>query len=430
MATIKDIPQDKIVDLKEKTVMIYDNGLFIELGKTLSKYFKKVYYCMPWKNAFPKSNQYIVGYGAEGVERIYNFFDYIDEIDLFIFPDVYDGDLQVYLQSIGKNVWGSRKGEEMELYRCQMNEYMKSLGLYVTPYTSVTGISALREYLKEHEDVYVKCSILRGDFESFHSPNYEFVEPKLDEIEYKLGAMKDIKEFCIEDAYNDAVETGMDLYTVDGQYPSQSLTGIEIKDLGYIGKVIDYNSVSTKITDFNEKISDTFKNYEYRGFFSTEIRISKDKPPYMLDFCARMPSPPSELYQLMYKNLADIIWYGSQGYMIDPIVEHKFGVEVMIFSSWADQNWQEIEFDHKYRDNIKLRNLCVINDKYYCVPQEVGLPEVGAIVAEGDTLKEAIELVKKIADTVQGYYLEIKMESIDKALEQFDDLEKLGVKIL
>lgn len=47
MATIKDIPQDKIVDLKEKTVMIYDNGLFIELGKTLSKYFKKVYYCMP-----------------------------------------------------------------------------------------------------------------------------------------------------------------------------------------------------------------------------------------------------------------------------------------------------------------------------------------------------------------------------------------------
>lgn len=430
MPTLKDIPQNKIVNLKEKTAIIYDNGLFVEFAKTLSKSFKKVYYYMPWKSGFPKSNQYIVGQGVEGVERIYNFFDYIDQADIFIFPDVYDGDLQLYLQSLGKFVWGSRKGEEMELYREQMNEYMKTLGLYITPYKTITGIPNLREYLKEHEDVYIKCSILRGDFETFHSVNYRHVEPMLDELNHHLGAMKNIKEFVVEDAYNDAVETGMDLYTIDGQYPAQTLTGIEVKDLGYIGKILDYDKISPKITDFNTKMVDTFKKYGYRGFFSTEIRISKDKPPYMLDFCARAGSPPSELYQLMYKNLAEIIWYGSQGFLIDPIIEHKYGVEALIHSDWADKNWQEVQFPQKYRNNIKFRNLCIFEDKYYCVPQTVGLPEIGAVVVEADTLNDAIDQLKTIAESISGFYLEVKVDSIDVALKQFKELEQFGVKIL
>jgi hypothetical protein len=150
----------------------------------------------------------------------------------------------------------------------------------------------------------------------------------------------------------------------------------------------------------------------------------------MLDFCARAGSPPSELYQLMYKNLADIIWYGSQGYLIDPIVEHKFGVEVLIYSEWADKNWQEVQFPEKYRNNIKFRNLCVFDGKYYCVPQTVGLPEIGAVVVEADTLEEAIKEAKTIAESISGFYLEVKVESINTALEQFDQLEKLGVKIL
>ncbi len=311
-----------------------------------------------------------------------------------------------------------------------MNEHMKKLGLYVTPYKVIVGIESLREYLKAHDNVYVKCSILRGDFETFHALNYRFAEPKLDEIEYKLGAMKHIKEFIVEEAYDEAVETGCDLYTVDGKYPTATLAGIEVKDLGYIGKINKYENLSPKVTDFNTKMAETLEGYGYRGFFSTEVRVSKTKPPYMLDFCARLGSPPNELYQMMYKNLAEIIWYGSQGYLIDPVYEHKYGVEVFIHSSWADQNWQEIEFPKKYRDNIKLRNACKINDKYYAVPQTVGLPEVGAIVAEGDNIKEVIEKVKEIADTIQGYYLEIKLDAIDTAMEQFKKLEEFGVKIL
>src|ERR1700734_2404600 len=127
MATINDIPVGNLVNLKEKTAIVHDNGLFIEIAITLSKYFKKVYYYMPWKNGFPKSNQYIVGEGMEGIEVIHNFWDYKDKADIFIFPDIYDGDVQMELLRQNKLVWGSRKGEDMELLRDGMKNYMKSV---------------------------------------------------------------------------------------------------------------------------------------------------------------------------------------------------------------------------------------------------------------------------------------------------------------
>lgn len=429
MPTINDLPGDVRVDLKEKVALVYDNGLFVEIAKTLSKSFKKVYYYMPWKNGFPKSNQYVVGEGIEGIERIYDFWDYKDKVDVFIFPDIYDGDLQLELVRQGKNVWGGRKGEDMELYRDKMKRYMKSIGLHVTPWTTIKGLDALREYLKDNDDVWIKQNVTRGDFETAHAITYEEFEPVLDEWEHVLGKVKSQKLFIVE-KHVDAVETGIDCYTVDGQYPSRSLCGIEVKDLGYVGCVKDYCDISPKICDFNEKVAPLFAEYGYRGFFSTEIRVSDKFPPYMVDFCARAGSPPNELYQLMYKNLADIIWYGAQGFMIDPVTTKEYGVEALIHSSWADKNWQKITFPPEYRNFIKLRNACKIDGYYYAVPQSVGLPEIGAVVGEGDTMEEAIANVKKVAESITGHYIEIKVEAIDTALAQFEELEKFDVKII
>ncbi len=430
MNTIEDIPEGLRDDLSTKTVMVIENGLFVEIAKTLSKSFKRVLYYCRWEGAFPRSNQYVIGQGIEGIERVYNIFEYIDEVDLFVFPDIYDGQLQLHLESLGKLVFGGRMGEETELFRHSMKEHMKKLGLYVTPYEVVTGIDALREYLKEHPNVYVKQNVTRGDFETFYSKSYKLIEPVIDELSHSLGALNQTKQFIVEDAYDDAVETGMDCYCIDGQYPSKTLAGVEIKDCGYVGKFSKYDSLPECVTDFNYKMADTMKDFGYRGFFSTEIRVSKDRPPYMVDMCARAGSPPSELYQLMYTNLAEIIYYGAKGVLIDPIVEHKYGVEALIHSAWSDMNWQAVDFPKKYRDNIKLRNACVVNGRYYCAPQKSGLVEMGAVVACGNTLKEAIEKAKEIAETIEGHYIEIKLDSFDKAQEEFDKLNDMGISIL
>ena len=114
---------------KDKKVCVYDNGLFVGMAGKLAESFGKVYYYSPWKNAFPKSNARLVGQGFEMIERVNNFFDVVDLCDLFVFPDVYDGDLQLYLEKQGKRVWGSRKGEELELYRDEAKKHMEKLGI-------------------------------------------------------------------------------------------------------------------------------------------------------------------------------------------------------------------------------------------------------------------------------------------------------------
>jgi predicted RNase H-like HicB family nuclease len=150
----------------------------------------------------------------------------------------------------------------------------------------------------------------------------------------------------------------------------------------------------------------------------------------MIDLCARQASPPGELYQEMYANFSDIVWGVANGKIIEPVVEYQFGAEAMIHSSWADKNWQPITFPKKYRDYIKLRNACVIDGKYYVIPQDCGLPEIGAVWGCGDTKEEAFEMVKEVASSVEGHYLEIKCEAFDDVEQTLEEYDKLGLDFI
>ena len=765
------------------TTLVVDNGLFVDLAIRLSKDFKKTYYTVPWVSAFPKMNLGMLGTGfEESIEVVSDVFgDHFDSIDLFVFPDVYFGPLQEQLVKMGKTVWGGRMGEDLELCREGMKEILTELGQPVGNYEVVKGTAALRSYLKSHKDVFVKINRWRGTFETFHSPNYKAVEPKLDEVEYNLGAFKYVVEFIVEDALNDRVEYGTDAWSIDGKYPSKLFSGVEIKDKGFLGTFADYKDIPKPLVAFNEAIAPTLKAYGYRGFFSSEVRIGKDMEPYMIDFCfddetevltengwklfkdcdpeervatrnpntgeieyqkptrqiarhyegdmveitnrkksielrctpehdilrtdrenkklfkekageltdkgyiprtgiwnpvnpptkftlpgyhhewdfigqyghfickkvkheepkeipmedwaaflawylaegslsgvpkgregikyvtqisqtkypkrvkavldklgfkynydgkmfrissaqlsthlqafglcsekfvpsyikksskvvirafldaycggdgslrggeskryyttsnrmaddlqelifksgsvgnistnpdngthdkliisenatftdfwfetgkrkdnyikrthykgmiycntvdngviyirrhgkplwcpqcARAPSPPNELYQEIYTNLPDVIWSGANGIVVDPIAEFKFGAEIMIHSSWADKNWQPVDFPEKLRDRVKLRNACKINGRYYVIPQQVGLPEIGAVIGLGNTKEEAIAEAKEVGKQVSGYYIEVPQDALDAAEEEIAKMDKLGLKIM
>ncbi len=417
------------MDYSNKTVCIVDNGLFIELAVTLSKSFGRVLYYMPWVNAFPQSNTRLVAYGIPGVERIYYLWEHKEDIDLWVFPDIYCGDIQEELVSQGKLVWGSRRGDELELYRPETKEHLKKVGIDVGHYELITGMANLREYLKKHDDQYVKVSTTRGDMETFKSKNYKLIEPKLDELEYKLGKKKTIMQWVVEDAIKDAVEVGYDGYTIDGQFPLHAMAGIEIKDKSYLGIFKEYSTMPKQIRDINSKISETLKNYEYKNFFCCEMRITRDGTPWVIDPMTRFGSPPGELVQNMYSNLPDILWKGAEGECVDPIPEAKFGAEVLIHSSWADTNWQTITFPKELRDNFKFRNLAIINGEYCVVPQAVGLPEIGAVVATGDTKEEAIAKCKEYCEQIEGHYIETYADSLDEATEQEAKLKEFGIVI-
>lgn len=416
-------------DYSKLSCIVVDNGLFVDLATTLAKSFGKVYYYSPWVGAFPKSNSMMPGKGIPGVTRCDDFWKIKDKVDLWVFPDVYFGSEQVELRSQGKRVWGSGFGEELELRRKESKEYLKKLGLNVGKYEVVTGLDKLRSYLKAKDNVWVKISTTRGDMETFHSSNYKNIEPRLDELEHSLGAKKKIMEFIVEDSIEDAVEVGYDGYTVDGQFPKKCMAGIETKARGYVGAFKDYKDMPKQIIEVNNKLSDTLRKYKYRNSFCVELRITKDGKAFCIDPLARLGSPPGDLVQLMYTNLPDILWFGAEGKCIDPIPAAKYGVELLLSSEWADKNWQAISFPPSIRDNVKLRNLTVIDGEYYVIPSHLGLG-LGAVVAVGNTIDEAINKAKKYAKQIETYDIDFDENSLDEAVKQNEKLKKFGISLI
>jgi hypothetical protein len=124
----------------------------------------------------------------------------------------------------------------------------------------------------------------------------------------------------------------------------------------------------------------------------------------------------------MMANLADAIWYGAQGIVIEPEFRAKWGAEVLLISEWADQNWMHVSFPDEVRDNVKLRNFCCIENEYYVIPQWTGSAEIGAVVALGDTPDQAIAECKRICELVEGHLLSKPVDALDIAREQLDEI--------
>lgn len=411
-----------MASLAAKTVLIFDYGQFIELAITLSKQFGRTLYFAPWVDGGnPTSNTLRIGQGFEGVERIAEIWPYLNEIDLFVFPDVYEAGLQKYLASIGKRVWGCRSGGELELDRVKSKEISKTLGIDIAPYTEIVGFDALRRHLKTHDDQWVKISRTRGDMETFGAPDYTAVEQRLDGLEHSLGAKKKIMDFIVEDAVNDATEVGYDGYTIDGKFPQGALVGVEVKDKAYAGRTMRYAALPGKVKSVNQKLVPALKRYGCRTFISTEIRCNSDGA-FLIDPCMRCGSPPSEIYMDMIANLGEILYEGADGIVIEPEYTARCGVMVVLMAEWASENWQHVSFPAAIRDQVKLHNATMIDGEYYVIPHVDKRAKIGAVVGTGDTMEAAIEDCRAAAEQVKGHTIDMALDALDQAAEQLEDV--------
>ena len=416
-----------MIDLSDKTALVYDRGLFMQIAERLGRDFKRVYYFNPChKTVFPKFTDAMIGKGlkSENVEWIEHFWDV--EADLYVFPDTHDGDLQLHLRSLGKRVWGSGKCEELELLRVETLEYLDELGLPTPEYVEIEGLDALREHLKSHSNKYVKVDSFRGTFETFHAINYKLTEPLLDKLEKDLGPSKNLMEFSVFDPI-EGVELAYDGFSVDGKYPQNCMFGYEIKDIGYIGHVKPYQKLYPEILKFNEKISETLRINQYRNFISPEMRVSDKGVGYMTDMCARCPSPVSEVYSELLKNFSEIIWFGAEGMLIEPDFEASYAMTLCIESPWAEHNWQAVYMPKEIRQWVKLRNYCKIDGEYYTVPVPDGSTTIGVVVAIGKSLDDCAAKVNAYADEIKGYGIKIEMAVVDKMQEVIKCGEKIGI---
>src|SRR5262245_50222712 len=145
-----------MTDLKSKSCLIADWGLFAELAPRLARDFGQVWYFVPWANGYPKAAGAYIGYGLEGVTRVDTFWDYVSLADVVVFPDIYFAEWQaVVIDKFQKPVWGHRFAEKLELDRRGTRRLQKDLGIPAPKTRYFTGVDALAEYLQTVENKWV-----------------------------------------------------------------------------------------------------------------------------------------------------------------------------------------------------------------------------------------------------------------------------------
>jgi hypothetical protein len=415
-------------DLSDRCVCVVDHGLFVELAIRLSRDFGKVYYTVPsWERGFPLINDAIIGNGFDEITWVDEIWDVIDEVDLFVFPDVLHSGLQLHLESMGKRVWGSRKADTLEIRRAHLKKVQEELGMHHPKYEIVRGMANLRDYLKYHPDQYVKLSKYRGMMETFHHTEYAQTEPILDQLAVKFGSVKEVVPFLVEDPVVTDIEVGYDGYCVDGRFPSFGIQGYEVKDKSLIASVQKYEEMPEEITIVNEVLAPVLKDYRYRNFWSTEIRV-KDGNSYLIDPCCRCPSPCTEIQLELWENLGEILWHGADGELIDQKVAAQFGVEAIIDHNGDEHGWRTIEVPEEIRRWVKLYNVCRVDETYAIPPFPHSCDAIGAIVGIGDTLEEAIEALKQHVEAIKDQPVSVKTESLYDAIEEIQKAEKKGLE--
>ena len=407
------------VDLKTKTVMLWDSGLFLSWAELLAPHFKKVQYYMPYQRAFPTSNEREIGAELPGVERVYDDpMQAAMAADLIIFFDVNLRSYQQALRDAGKRVWGSGDGDHLELDRAETKELLTELGLDVGPWKQLESMDELKKYLQKNENKYIKVSETRGDTESFHHQDWDLSEAKFQMLEHKFGPLGRNMEIIVEDPIEPAIELALDIHAIDDQYPENVMLGLEIKDAGYIMAVIPYEEAPAGLRKVYDTLRPVLKDMGYRNFVSFESRLHDDGRCFLDDPCCRAPSPPNELYQVAVSNWPEIFWHGAEGRMVQPIYACKYGVELIVHSLFAQTDYECIKYPPAVEPFVKLRNYTMQDGKHYVIPQSDKLIEIAAISGIGDEPMEAIKSVLAHSKKVQGFDIDVMTTTIPRAIQE------------
>jgi predicted RNase H-like HicB family nuclease len=132
----------------------------------------------------------------------------------------------------------------------------------------------------------------------------------------------------------------------------------------------------------------------------------------------------------MYENLPEIVAEGAiNRKCIEPECAGKWMVELLLHSSWAENEPLTVRFPKQYDDNVRLRN-CVREDTdWHVLPQTPGISQIGGVCAVGDTYEEACDEVKEIAESIKpSSDIDIRYDALDRAHEKMQKLKSFGLE--
>lgn len=416
-------------DASDVTCLVVDHGLFLPVALRLSQFYKRVIYHKPGTEAFPTLQRNCVGDGFEQIESIRDPWPLIDrkEIDMAVFPDILDSGMQLHLENLGIAVWGSRQGDSIELSREKFLKILRENKLSVPEHGRFVGISALREHLRDNEDLYIKISRWRGSMETWHWRSWREDENKLDELAVKFGPLREHVPFIVFSPIDSPIEDGSDFLCINGQWPKLCLRGIEAKDKGYFSAVTEIPALPDYLQEILEVFGPVLGEYGYRNLFSAEVRV-QDEKAFFIDPCCRGPLPATGSQLMVWKNIGDVVLAGANGELVEPEPDGQFTAECVLTMKGDKSNWRVLEVPKDLEPWMKIPDCCKVDGVLGIPPDDSHGEEVGWLVAIGDTPKETVETLKEQAAILPDG-VEAHLEALVDLVLEAEKMDTEGIPI-
>ena len=426
------------MNLSDKKALVMDCGLFTEMAVRLARDFGEVFYWTDWRDAFPEPFQSVIGRGLEGVERVKFWEEYVDKVDLIFIPDTMFSETTEFLKRHGYPVAGAGRAEKLELdrwYGRQIQKYGREVGegegepsvinLPTQETIKVTGTTNMEKFLRENKDYFVKINMFRGLEESFHHVDWKQSEETFYHIAYRLGPFKEEVVFICEEKLP-GCEPGLDGITWEGELMYPTMGGYEEKGVGIIERVYESEKALPRpLLWLAEGFSSEFIRHKTRFFWSIECKVDHDMMPYAIDPTIRLAAPGTSAIQCeIITNYSEVVMGLATGERVNPIYSHKYGAALSMDSPEANDGWHNVNFPKEMRQWVKLRMAVKCNEDYYCVP---GFDGVGCVIGLGDTIEEAVGLVKERVKSVEGKRLNKDPDKLDDIMKNIEEGKKCGI---
>ena len=415
-------------DYSGKTFCVFDHfGLFVGLAERLAKSGARVLYQTP-VDRYDRINEGVIGSGIEGVEWCEEFWPHKSEIDCFVFPDIRHSGLQAELRSQGFPVWGSQAGMNLEQKREFFLKSLGDIGLAVAPHKVIVGLTNLSLFLKEKEDIWIKVSKWRGSWETFHWRSWKDDGNKIHHWYAKFGGLSESARFICFDKIDTKLEIGADTYCVDGEWPNTMLHGIESKDKSYFSAVTKREQMPDELLPIMEELSPLLKEFGYRSQWSMEVRVAEDDN-YFIDATCRGGLPSSRTF-LAAENVADIIYQGARGILVEPDFKFKFSAECMVeyTGSIEEDECLSADFPKEVRENLMLQQ-CYGDGSgrlFYPPSAAKGHRSLGWLLATGNTPEETLKKMNKLADELPNG-VNAEVEDLAAVIQEIEQMKKEGI---
>lgn len=427
--------------LADKRALVVDHGLYPHVAVKLAETFKTVMYWVDWTHSgFPSSKRRQIGEGLPNVHKVYSLWQAVREADLVVFCDVYFHDEVAQCRLMDKPVWAAGDAEALEVERWKTKQLMEDIGMDVIPYELLIGVDAVYDFLKDKEDFWIKGSVTRGDFETFHWEREHVSGSKLKALTRQLGPRRHTMEFIVEPSVK-ALEFGADLPCIDGRFGNIAMWGAEDKDASYWAKVCPFAQLPQAIAMPTLQLAPTMGKLGCRGFYSNEIRVTDEEMTVMLgdkeyqipretafliDPTMRCGSPPSESYIELFDNWAEVIWAGAHGEVVDLEPIAQYAAQIVLKSDWVTEDeYLPVYVPEELRRWVKLHNYCIYDGDLTVTPQ--AFPEFGMAIGLGDTKEEARDAALEVAERVEATDLDWKRDSFTELEKRFKEGEAIGI---